>query len=253
MYARIRGPGETEASAHERAWRAMADSVSLICGLLLVLILTRLELGVVVEVCTVLLGGMAYLQYTLPSAAAPSKSPRRAGAGGGGGGSGKSLLRRRGGGAKCAAGEEPVRRENRLVITVVAGRNLQARDVNLFAQSATSDPYVVCKLSTSAEGGEQQSAETEIRYRDLNPVWNQALKEFHVHDVERDTLELTIMDHDFGKTDDLLGTCSLKLSAMTPNRPVPVTLELHAEGPGGGSQVRACDFGRADLCTDCPL
>lgn len=87
-------------------------------------------------------------------------------------------------------------------VRVLKGRNLVAKDHNMFGRPTTSDPYV----KVFHEG--RYIGETAIVWKTLNPEWNNEL--FHLPVVPKtlarcNELELFLIDRDNFKSDDPMG------------------------------------------------
>jgi Ca2+-dependent lipid-binding protein len=65
-------------------------------------------------------------------------------------------------------------------------------------------------------------AKTSIKYRTLNPLWNE---EFTIAGLLiNQTLTISVMDHDVIGADDLLGRASVSLSSLPVNTKVSLML-----------------------------
>lgn len=88
-------------------------------------------------------------------------------------------------------------------IRILKGRNLVAKDCNIFGKPTTSDPYVKVLYNKHYVG------QTSIVWKTLNPEWEDAL--FCLPVVRKalgkhNQLELNILDRDKFSTDDKMGT-----------------------------------------------
>ena len=103
-------------------------------------------------------------------------------------------------------------------IRILEGRNLVAKDKNIFGKHTTSDPYIKIYHANNYVG------ETAIVWKTLNPVWKdekfklpvipKALKTF-------DNVEFNIYDRDRLSSDDSMGTV---------NVPIPLRLNKKVTG-----------------------
>jgi hypothetical protein len=88
-------------------------------------------------------------------------------------------------------------------IRIVEGRDLVAKDTNLFGRKTTSDPYVI------AHFGPNQIGKTPIVPKTLDPVWPKHLLRLAVLPKSLDIykeIKLYIYDHDNMSSDDAMGT-----------------------------------------------
>lgn len=90
-----------------------------------------------------------------------------------------------------------------LHIKILEGRNLVAKDTNMFGRPTTSDPYVKVNF------GEVRMGATNIIVKSLNPVWEN--QSFHLNILgetiqKHKKVECTIFDHDHMSRDDPMGT-----------------------------------------------
>jgi Ca2+-dependent lipid-binding protein len=92
-------------------------------------------------------------------------------------------------------------------VTIIGAKDLAAFDVG-----GTSDPYVVIKLGP-------ESAKTSYKSRTCNPEWGEEF-DLLCHDVEIQTVTLSVFDYDAVGSDDLMGMCELILTALPPHKKV---------------------------------
>jgi len=86
-----------------------------------------------------------------------------------------------------------------VAIYVLEGKNLIACD-----KGGTSDPYV--KLAI----GHNVKAQTKRIDKTLNPKWNETVY-LKVQDASKQTLEVTVWDHDTFRKDDFMGQVNIQL------------------------------------------
>ena len=89
-----------------------------------------------------------------------------------------------------------------LSLKVIQGRNLVAKDTNIFGRPTASDPYVL------VDYGHTRMGTTQIINKTLDPVWN---SEFRLGILSKTTEHYTtihchIYDHDHMSSDDSMGT-----------------------------------------------
>jgi hypothetical protein len=97
-------------------------------------------------------------------------------------------------------------------VRVLQGRDLVAKDTNIFGRSTTSDPYVIVHM------GPNQMGRTSIVPKDLDPVWppNQY---FRLNVLARSIevykqIEFNIYDNDKLSADDPMGTVFVTIPGM---------------------------------------
>lgn len=89
--------------------------------------------------------------------------------------------------------------ENQLVVGVIRCAGLAAMDANGY-----SDPYVKCYLKPDVH--KKSKRRTSIKKKTLNPEYNEEfVYEITHHDLAKKSLELTVWDHDVGKSNDFIG------------------------------------------------
>lgn len=105
--------------------------------------------------------------------------------------------------------------------TIFKGRNLVAKDRNLFNQKTTSDPYGKLYVDGKYRG------QTKVVWKDLNPTWNHSFK-INLSTVESNRMfakskngegplfELFLFDKDEFSDDDVMGVVRSKLSLTDP-------------------------------------
>ncbi|EKX50042.1 hypothetical protein GUITHDRAFT_162018 [Guillardia theta CCMP2712] len=82
---------------------------------------------------------------------------------------------------------------------------VEAIQIAALDPSGTSDPYVVVRVGT-------REGQTEVKYKTLNPIWEQTLK-IEVED-DADSVELTVWDYDAWGDHDFLGLVEVPLRAL---------------------------------------
>lgn len=108
----------------------------------------------------------------------------------------------------------------RLIVHLIEGRNLPARDIN-FLMPNTSDPYCVLSI-----GNERYKS--NIISRNLNPVWNQT---FVFQNVFPNTpLYIGVYDYDEFSKDDPLGSAYVQLNSLVRNVPQDLWINLSSRG-----------------------
>lgn len=123
-------------------------------------------------------------------------------------------------------------------VKVLKGRNLVGKDVNLFGQSKTSDPYVKLFHANTYVGG------TTVVRKTVNPIWNDelfCLKVLPKTLSSCDELEFNIFDRDKYSSDDAMGTVM-----------VPIPKELNTKvckwyKVGKGGRQKCCQDPTGDL------
>ncbi|KAJ8603914.1 hypothetical protein CTAYLR_009717 [Chrysophaeum taylorii] len=100
---------------------------------------------------------------------------------------------------------------NELVLHVVRAKGLAAKDFLIDAtKKASSDPYVCL----SADG---QSAQTTVKWKNLDPKWEESFVLPMVDDVEA-SLVVEVFDRDVLSGDDLIGSFEIPLSQLSEKR-----------------------------------
>ncbi|KAG7348394.1 C2 domain containing protein [Nitzschia inconspicua] len=95
-------------------------------------------------------------------------------------------------------------------VTVLEGRNLVAKDKNLWGKNVSSDPYVI------VFHGPNKLGKTSIVKKSLDPKWYDKKETFILNiipqalDINK-TIECNIFDHDQLSTDDSMGTCFIRI------------------------------------------
>mmetsp|Transcript_86728 Transcript_86728/g.240559 ORF Transcript_86728/g.240559 Transcript_86728/m.240559 type:complete len:1129 (+) Transcript_86728:53-3439(+) len=95
-----------------------------------------------------------------------------------------------------------------LKVKIVSARGLRAADLAIMG--GKSDPYCVCEIP----GKSSSQFKTAVVKKSLQPEWNheQELAGYEVGD----SIMFTVYDHDYGKTDDLLGKFVLPSADFHP-------------------------------------
>lgn len=89
--------------------------------------------------------------------------------------------------------------KNQLVVGVIRCAGLAAMDTNGY-----SDPYVKCYLKPDVH--KKSKRRTTIKKKTLNPEYNEEfVYDIAHHDLAKKSLELTVWDHDVGKSNDFIG------------------------------------------------
>lgn len=94
-------------------------------------------------------------------------------------------------------------------VRILEGRNLVAKDFNMFRRDWTSsDPYVILRF------GQNQMGKTSVVHKSLNPKWLDA--NFRVTVIPRSielyqSVECTLFDHDKMSKDDPMGTVHIPI------------------------------------------
>jgi len=129
-------------------------------------------------------------------------------------------------------------------VKVLRGRNLVAKDTNIFGKPTTSDPYVMLFHANNYVG------ETAINWKTLNPEWSDEL--FCLSIVPEalsrcNELELNIIDRDKFSSDDNMGTVMV---------PIPKNLNMKAckwYKVGEGNRPNYCPDPTGDLRVEVEL
>lgn len=107
---------------------------------------------------------------------------------------------------------EDVTRFLQLRVTILEGRDLVAKDKNMWGKRVSSDPYV------KVFHGSRRVGKTCIVKKSLNPKWtNQDTFVLNVLPRALDvykTVECNIFDHDQLSTDDSMGTCYIEIPTL---------------------------------------
>jgi len=92
-----------------------------------------------------------------------------------------------------------------VIVSVVSGRNLVARD-----SGGTSDPFCVVTAGTS-------KAKTPIKMKTLNPTWNSELQ--ISLDQTSTSIDVIVYDWDRFSADTYMGECSIPVASIEINKP----------------------------------
>ena len=126
-------------------------------------------------------------------------------------------------------------------VTILQGRDLVAKDRNVFGKKTTSDPYVEV-WATGQRGKAQQVGKTNIQYKTLNPVWekeNSFSYSFALNDnnttLSGCQLQLMIWDYDHLSAPDAMGTVTINVPCshvdnMTEWMTIPASSARNAKG-----------------------
>eukprot|EP00854_Cymbomonas_tetramitiformis_P021345 gene21345-25651_t len=97
-----------------------------------------------------------------------------------------------------------------LDLTVVAGKDLAAKDKSWFGKG-TSDPYVIVSI------GKDRLGKTKTIEKNLSPEWNESFKRHFTPSELTPTAEivLSIFDWDMASSDDPMGEVRIKLEALS--------------------------------------
>lgn len=87
-----------------------------------------------------------------------------------------------------------------IVVHVMEGRNLVAKDTNILGKPTTSDPYV------KVHHGQTRLGKTKIVKKTLAPKWCETFRTTTVYKERYEPLELKVFDHDYVGSDDAMGT-----------------------------------------------
>jgi hypothetical protein len=115
-------------------------------------------------------------------------------------------------------------------ITVMQGRNLVAKDTDLFGKATASDPFVEVKVH-KREGPPVSVGKTKTKEKTLTPVWNETLK-FKVDADELKwmkgtfDLEVGVYDQDFMSTPESMGNLIIPVSLTNSTNSFPEWYEL---------------------------
>ncbi|XP_073257470.1 rabphilin-3A-like isoform X2 [Porites lutea] len=89
--------------------------------------------------------------------------------------------------------------KNQLVVGIIRCAGLAAMDSNGY-----SDPYVKCYLKPDVH--KKSKKRTSVKKKTLNPEYNEEfVYEISHHELAKKSLELTVWDHDVGKSNDFIG------------------------------------------------
>jgi stress response protein SCP2 len=117
-------------------------------------------------------------------------------------------------------------------LVVCSGRDLIARDVNLFSKRS-SDPYVVVKA-----GGTRKVGKTKVMPKNLNPVWNQEFA-FDISPKDKPMVVLELYDYDKGpRFDDAMGVVTLPLSMLISQEFHSIDKEFKVEQCKGAQEEK---------------
>lgn len=108
---------------------------------------------------------------------------------------------------------DSVRRERFVEGTLLAGRNLVAKDQEVYGDN--SDPYAILWIGSRDGFEAADKAErvvSEVVFESLNPQWNFPFS-FHVADGDA-VLHIRLMDYDANKPHDYMGTDSSSSSSL---------------------------------------
>jgi C2 domain len=97
-------------------------------------------------------------------------------------------------------------------VSILEGRDLVAKDKNIWGKKVSSDPYV------KVYHGPNKVGRTSIVKKTLDPKWDSNVEAFSMSVLPRaldvyKTIECNIFDHDKLSTDDAMGTCYVKIPA----------------------------------------
>ncbi|XP_074275666.1 synaptotagmin-1-like [Silene latifolia] len=103
-----------------------------------------------------------------------------------------------------------------LHVKVIKAAKLRKKDL-----MGGADPYVKLKLTDD----KAPSKKTAVKHKNLNPEWNEEFK-FSVRDPETQSLVLNVYDWEQVGSPDKMGTNSVSLKDLTPDKPTQFTLDL---------------------------
>lgn len=116
-----------------------------------------------------------------------------------------------------------------LSITVLQAESLAVGDPSWVpGLQGTSDPYVIVNLGA-------QEIRTKVKYRTLNPVWQNEVHNFLVDDEKIQVASFAVYDYDHVGEDDFLGDASIPVSELLDRvgkGPMWVDLEDHGGDEG---------------------
>jgi Ca2+-dependent lipid-binding protein len=98
-------------------------------------------------------------------------------------------------------------------VSILEGRNLVAKDKNIWGKRVTSDPYV------KVYHGPNKLGKTGIVKKTLDPKWDPASANFSIYVVPMaldvyHNIECNIFDHDQLSADDPMGTCYVTIPSV---------------------------------------
>ena len=133
--------------------------------------------------------------------------------------------------------EEQEALDSIITLRILEGRNLKSMDSN-----GLSDPYVIVRV------GKREHV-TKIKYRTLNPVWNETF-ELQLPAKEYVDVRLTVMDNDLVGADDLIGEAMAECDGTKQLLWLPLENVEFPEGCGDvlieiwrrNRAVAPCDF-----------
>lgn len=97
--------------------------------------------------------------------------------------------------------------KNQLIVGVIRCAGLASMDANGY-----SDPYVKCYLKPDIN--KKSKRRTSVKRKTLNPEYNEEFAYDITHsDLAKKSLELTVWDHDVGKSNDFIGGVVLDINS----------------------------------------
>ncbi|KAL9981937.1 hypothetical protein ACROYT_G010704 [Oculina patagonica] len=97
--------------------------------------------------------------------------------------------------------------KSQLVVGVIRCAGLAAMDANGY-----SDPYVKCYLKPDVH--KKSKRRTSVKKKTLNPEYNEEfVYDIPHHELAKKSLELTVWDHDVGKSNDFIGGVAMDINS----------------------------------------
>lgn len=97
--------------------------------------------------------------------------------------------------------------KNQLVVGIIRCAGLAAMDANGY-----SDPYVKCYLKPDVQ--KKSKRRTSVKKKTLNPEYNEEFVYDITHpELAKKSLELTVWDHDVGKSNDFIGGVAMDINS----------------------------------------
>jgi hypothetical protein len=103
---------------------------------------------------------------------------------------------------------------------------LRAKDLIAADRAGTSDPYVRVNVGKTAGMGKK----TKVRFKTLNPEWNQSFTFMLVGEMRREKLSIECFDYDMVGDDDSLGKFDIQLDSLALDQEYLQWRKLGADG-----------------------